>query len=100
MSEEVNSEVNVQSTVFMALQANEETRAVIEALERDNPHATVNRMPAMVKIDAPGRLVLKRATVEEITGMEFDLQATFHINLISLSGHIEETEDELVLEWH
>lgn len=93
------SEVNTASTVFLALQANEETRPVIEAIERDNPHATVNRMPAMVKIDAPGRLVLKRETVEEITGNDFDLQS-FHINLISLSGHIEETEDELVLEWH
>ena len=89
---------NVKSTVFIALQTNEETRPIIEALERDNPHAVVNRYPAMVKIDAPGRLVLKRETVEEITGMEFDLQS-FHVNLVSLSGNIEETEDELTLEW-
>ena len=55
-------------------------------------------MPAMVKIDAPGRLVLKRKTVEEITGMDFDLQS-FQVNLISLSGNLDETEDELVLAW-
>lgn len=93
------SEVNTKSTVFLALQANEETRPVIEALERDNPNAIINRMPGMVKVDCPGRLVLKRETVEEITGMDFEIQS-FHINLISLSGHIDETEDELVLEWH
>ncbi len=90
---------NLQSTVFLALQVNDETRPIIEAIERDNPTAVVHRMPAMVKIDAPGRLVLKRETVEEITGMDFELQS-FHINLISLSGHIDETEDELSLEWH
>jgi phenol hydroxylase P2 protein len=89
---------NVKSTVFLALQTNEETRPIIEAIERDNPNAVVNRMPAMVKIDAPGRLVLRRSTVEEIMGVDFDLQS-FHVNLISLSGNIDESEDELVLEW-
>lgn len=88
----------VQSTVFLALQTNDETRPIIEAIEMDNPLAIVNRMPAMVKIDAPGRLVVKRETIESLTGMDFDLQS-FHVNLISLSGNIDETEDELVLEW-
>ena len=89
---------NVQSTVFLALQDNEDTRPIIEAIERDNPHAVVNRYPAMVKIDAPGRLIVRRSTVEDIIGVEFDLQS-FHVNLISLSGNIDESEDELVLEW-
>jgi phenol/toluene 2-monooxygenase (NADH) P2/A2 len=88
----------VKSTVFLALQTNDETRPIIEAIVLDNPHAVVSRSPAMVKIDAPGRLVLRRETVEEIIGMDFDLQS-FHINLISLSGNFDETEDELVLEW-
>ena len=88
----------VESTVFLALQTNEETRPIIEAIERDNPHAVVHHFPAMVKIDAPGRLVVRRTTVEDITGMDFELQS-FHINLISLSGNIDESEDELTLEW-
>ncbi len=88
----------VKSTVFLALQTNDDTRAIIEAIERDNPHATVNQFPAMVKIDAPNKLVVKRETIEEITGMPFDLQS-FHINLVSLSGNVDETEDELTLEW-
>lgn len=87
-----------QSTVFLALQTNDETRPIIEAIEIDNPDAVVNRFPAMVKIDAPGRLVLRRETVENITGMDFDLQS-FHVNLVSLSGNVDETEDELILEW-
>ena len=89
---------SIKSNVFLALQVNEETRSLIEAIERDNPLAVVNRFPAMVKIDAPGRLVVRRETVEEITGMKWDLQS-FHVNLVSLSGNVDETEDELVLEW-
>ncbi len=88
----------VESMVFLALQANADTRPIIEAIERDNPHAEIHRFPAMVKIDAPGRLVVKRKTIEDILGMDFDLQS-FHVNLVSLSGNIDETEDELVLEW-
>jgi len=89
----------IQSTVFMALQTNDDTRPIIEALERDNPTAVVNYLPAMVKIDAPGRLVLKRSTVEEIMGMAWDLQS-ININLISLSGNVEETDDEMILHWN
>jgi phenol/toluene 2-monooxygenase (NADH) P2/A2 len=87
-----------KNNVFLALQTNEETRPIIEAIQMDNPHAVVNRHPAMVKIDSPGRLVLKRETVEGITGVDFDLQS-IHVNLISLAGNLDETEDELILEW-
>ena len=89
----------VQSTVFLALQANEDTRPIVEAITRDNPNAVVHRMPAMVKIDSAHRLVLRRSTVEEITGMPWDLQS-YSLNLISLSGNVDETEDELVLAWN
>ena len=87
-----------KNNVFLALQTNDETRPIIEAIQLDNPTAVVNRFPAMVKIDAPRRLVLKRVTVEDITGMDFDIQS-IHVNLVSLAGNIDETEDELVLEW-
>ena len=85
--------------VFIALQNNEEARNIIAAIVEDNPNAIVNEMPAMVKIDCPGRLVVKRETVAEKMGRDFDLQE-IHINLISLSGNIDETDDEFVLAWH
>jgi phenol hydroxylase P2 protein len=87
------------NTVFLALQANDDTRPVIEALQRDNPHAVIHRLPAMVKIDAPGRLVLKRETVESVLGVPWDLQS-INRNLISLSGNVDESEDELILHWN
>ncbi|MCH9829426.1 MAG: MmoB/DmpM family protein [Gammaproteobacteria bacterium] len=86
------------STVFIALQANEETRPIVEAIEIDNPQATVIRQPAMIKIDAPDRLVIRKQTIEEQLGREFDLQE-LHINLITLTGNVSEDEDALTLSW-
>lgn len=86
------------SNVFIAFQKNEETRAIVAAIVADNPHAVVNEQPAMVKIDAPNRMVIRRASIEEEIGREFDLQE-MHINLITLTGNIDETEDEFTLSW-
>lgn len=87
------------STVFIALQANEETRPIIDAIVIDNPQAVVNHEPSMVKIDAPGYLVVRRETVEEQLGRAFDLQE-LQINLITLSGHVDEDEDSFTLRWN
>lgn len=86
------------SNVFIAFQKNEETRSIVNAIVADNPEAIVNEQPAMVKIDVPQRLVIRKSTVEEEMGRDFDLQE-LHVNLITLTGHIEETDDEFVLSW-
>lgn len=84
--------------VFIALQANSDTRPIIDAIQADNADAVVNEYPSMVKIDAPGRLVIRRSTIEEHVGRDFDLRE-LQINLISLAGELDETEDEFVLFW-
>jgi len=86
------------SNVFIAFQKNEETRGIVDAILADNPTATVNEQPAMVKVDVPDQLVIRRATIEEQIGRAFDLQE-LHVNLITLSGHIDETDDEFTLSW-
>ena len=86
------------SNVFIALQRNEETRCIVDAIVADNPTAIVNMQPAMVKVDVPMEMVIKRASVEEQIGRPFDLQE-LHIHLITLTGHITETEDEFTLSW-
>lgn len=86
------------STVFIALQANEETRPIIDAIVADNPHAVVNRQPAMVKIDAEDRMVIRKETIEENLGREFDLQE-LHVNLITLAGNVDEDDETLTLSW-
>ena len=49
--------------VSITLQNTEDARPIIEAITADNPTATVSHYPAMVKIDAPGRLTLNAASV-------------------------------------
>ena len=87
------------STVFIAFQANEETRPIIDAILLDNPEAVLQRDPAMVKINAPGRLVIRKETIEEQIGREYDLQE-LQINLITLSGNVNETDDTFTLHWN
>ena len=53
----------------------------------------------MVKIDVPNRLVIKRETVEEKIGRSFDLQE-LQLHLITISGHLDETDDEFTLSWN
>lgn len=87
------------SNVFIAFQKNEETRAIVDAIVADNPQAIVSLQPAMVKIDVPGRLVIRKSSIEQEIGREFDLQE-MHVHLITLSGNIDETDDEFSLTWN
>ena len=86
------------SNVFIAFQANEESRPVVDAIIADNPEAKVVYSPGLVKIDAPGRLVIRRESIEEQIGRAYDLQQ-IHVNLVTLSGNIDEDDDEFTLSW-
>lgn len=86
------------SKVFIAFQLNEETRQIIEAILSDNPCAEVHEAPAMVKIVAEGSLAIKRETIEEVMGRSFDLQE-LQVNLITISGHLDEDDDVFELSW-
>lgn len=86
------------ATVFIAFQKNEESRAIVDAILADNPQATVNDEPAMVKVDAPERMVIRRESVEQEMGRDFDLQE-IHVNLVTLSGNVDQTDDEFTLSW-
>lgn len=86
------------SDVFIAFQANEESRPVVEAIVADNPAAVLSHPTGLVKINAPGSLTIRRDTIEELTGRPFDLQQ-IHVNLVTLSGHIDEDDDQLTLSW-
>ena len=58
-----------------------------------------NEAPAMVKIDAEGRLVIRRETIEELIGRAYDLQE-LQVNLITMSGNLDQTDDEMTLYWN
>ena len=86
------------SNVFIAFQANEESRPVVEAILADNPDAVAVESPGMVKIDAPGHLTIRRETIENLIGTRFDLRQ-LQVNLITLSGHLDEDDDQFTLSW-
>jgi phenol hydroxylase P2 protein len=87
------------SNVFIAFQVNEESRPVVDAILADNPQATAVYSPGLVKIDAPNSLVIKRETIEEQIGQRYDLQQ-MQVNLITLSGPIDEDDDQFTLSWN
>jgi len=87
------------SKVYLALQDNEESHYIVEAIEEDNPDVTVIYQPAMIRIENEGRLVVRRETVEEKMGRDWEVQA-LHVNLITLGGNVDETDEELTLAWN
>jgi phenol/toluene 2-monooxygenase (NADH) P2/A2 len=84
--------------VFLALQTVDETRLIVEAILEDNPEAKVDEQPAMVRIVAPGRLTVKRETVSEKLGRDWDPQ-DIQLLLITFGGNLDEDEDAFTLYW-
>ena len=85
--------------VYIALQNTEEARAVVAAIMAVNPAASINEYPAMVKIDAPGKLVISRERVSEELGRDWNIHE-LQLNLVSLSGNIDETDEAFTLQWN
>lgn len=86
------------STVFLALQDVDEARPIVEAVEQDNPGVQVEHQPAMIRMTAEGRLVVKRDTVSEIQGSDWDPQ-DIQLVLISFGGNLDEDEDHFTIYW-
>lgn len=86
-------------SVGVDLQDNDETRALVEAIEADHPDATVRRMPGLVKISVPSELVIRRESVESRLGRDWDTQE-FQLSIITYSGHIADwDEDQIRIKW-
>ena len=87
------------SLVYIAFQDNDSARYIVEAITQDNPRAQVQHQPAMIRVQAEGRLEIHRATVEEMIGREWDVQEML-IDVITLGGNVEEDEDCFALHWN
>jgi phenol hydroxylase P2 protein len=85
--------------VGIDLQDSEESRALVDAIEQDNPDAQFTRMPGLVKITSPRELVIRRETVEERMGREWETHE-LQVAIVSYSGNIAEwDDDEIVIRW-
>jgi len=84
--------------VFLILQDNEDARPIVEAIEQDNQNAKVEYIPGLIRIESPGSLTVHRDSVSELIGRDWDIQE-LHLNLVSLSGNIDEDDDYIKLAW-
>ena len=77
----------------------DDARALVEAIEKDNPNAKVTFMPGLVKVTTPGALEINRSTVQDLIGREWETHE-FQLHIVSYFGHISEwDEDRIVIKW-
>lgn len=84
--------------VYIALQDNDNARYLVDAITQDNPHAVVQHQPAMIRIEAEGRLEIRRDTMEETLGREWNVQEML-LDVITIGGNVDEDDDHFILEW-
>lgn len=102
MSEQIaadQTQTKAVRDVGVVIQESESNRPVIEAIEADNPGCTVMHTPGLVRITAPGRIVINQETVEEKVGREWETHE-FQMAIVSYFGNIQEwDDDEIVIAW-
>lgn len=73
--------------------------AIIGAVEKDNEGVVVEDFMVYKKVKAPQRLILKRETVEECLGREWDMD-DIHLFMSSYFGFIQDwDEEQLIIGW-
>lgn len=73
--------------------------AIIAAIEEDNEGTVVEDYNVYKKVKVPQRLVLKRETVEDQLGADFDMDQ-LHIYMSSCFGFITDwDEEQIIVEW-
>ncbi|MEL0136503.1 MAG: MmoB/DmpM family protein [Halieaceae bacterium] len=87
-----------KNTAFLIVQDNEDARPIIEAVEQDNPEASIQYEPGMVRMECEGSLIVKQETVEALIGRDWDVQE-LHLVLISLAGNVDEDDEKFELSW-
>lgn len=84
--------------VSITLQNTDEGRAITTAILGDNPEASVSSMPSLTKINCPGRLEIRRNSVEAQLGRDYDLQE-LQLSIISLAGNVDEDDERIIIAW-
>lgn len=85
--------------VGVDLQETETNRAIIEAIEVDNPDCTVRHLPGLTRVSVPRRLVVNRTSVEQRLGRDWETHE-FQLSIVSYFGHIAEwDDDQIIIQW-
>jgi hypothetical protein len=85
--------------VGVELTLGDEAEAVAEAVSETDPDAVVTRSPAVLMVEAPGRLEIDPARVREHLGRDWGVD-DLQVIMASYFGFIRRWEpDGVVLEW-
>jgi phenol hydroxylase P2 protein len=85
--------------VSIDLQESEENRALIEAIEADNPELAIRHLPGLIKLQAPGQIVINRESVESRLGREWET-GEFQLAIVSYAGNLSEwDDDQIIVKW-
>lgn len=85
--------------VGLDIQETETNRAIIEAIEQDNEDLEIRHMPGLIKLSAPGKIVINRATIEEKLGRPWETPE-FQMAIVTYAGNIHDwDEDHIVIRW-
>ncbi len=82
--------------VGVDLQDNEDSRAIVRAISRDNAGVKITHYPGLIKIQCTGQMDVKRETVEQELRREWDTQE-FNLSIITYVGDIQEWDDDHIL---
>jgi phenol hydroxylase P2 protein len=85
--------------VGIDIQESEENRGLIDAIKADNPELTIRHMPGLVKVQAPGEIVINRETVEQKLGRDWET-GEFQLAIVSYAGNFSEWDDDkIIVKW-
>jgi phenol hydroxylase P2 protein len=85
--------------VGIDIQDAEENRGLVDAIKADNPELTIRHLPGLLKLQAAGRLVINRDTVEAKLGREWDT-GEFQLAIVSYAGNFSEwDDDQIIVSW-
>ncbi|MGA8943893.1 MAG: MmoB/DmpM family protein [Thermoactinomyces sp.] len=73
--------------------------AIIEAVKKDNEGVVVEDFTVFKKVKAPGKLLLRRETVEECLGREWEMDS-LQLFMSSYFGFIRNwDEEQMIIHW-
>jgi len=85
--------------VGVDIQDAEENRGLVDAIKADNPQLTIRHLPGLLKLQAAGRMVINRETVESKLGREWDT-GEFQLAIVSYVGNFSEwDDDQIIVSW-
>ncbi|GAA4671789.1 MmoB/DmpM family protein [Gordonia humi] len=85
--------------VGIDIQESDDNRMLVHAIASDNPDMTVQQLPGLMKLSAPGRIEINRETIEDRLGREWET-GEFQLAIVTYTGNFAEwDDDQIIVAW-